>query len=195
MRRGQRIAVIEFAIGGVFSVKGRPIPGGDAGLVVIGLFAGVIPDAVDLIGTAHLVDPGRSWRFRHRWRRRWRPGWGRARRQKKAKDNHGGERSQKSHQNRISFGAWPTLTDGALGCKIRGLFCVIVARGEPRPRSGRNGPVDHFERRTPRAWASGRGKPRNLASHCARCYAGRCGWVAERFKAPVLKTGVAETSP
>jgi uncharacterized protein YkwD len=32
----------------------------------------------------------------------------------------------------------------------------IMKMGEARPRSGQNGPVDRFEWRTPRAWASGR---------------------------------------
>jgi uncharacterized protein YkwD len=38
---------------------------------------------------------------------------------------------------------------GAIGENIRKV-------GEARPHSGQNGPVDRFERRTPRAWASGR---------------------------------------
>src|ERR1700679_147643 len=124
MRRGQCMAVIEFAIGGVFSVKGRPIPGSDAGFVVIGLFAGVIPDAVDLIGSAHLVDPGRGRRFCHRTRRRRRSGWRRACRQQKAKANHGSERSQKSHRAESIVGAVPKLTDGTVGCKVRGLYAL-----------------------------------------------------------------------
>jgi len=39
-----------------------------------------------------------------------------------------------------------------------------MLRGEKRFAKGeRNGPVDHFERRTPRAWASGRTALRNAA--------------------------------
>ena len=58
MRGGQRIAVIDFAIGGVLAVEGRAVPGGDAGLVIVRLLARVIPDVVDLVGLADLVDAG-----------------------------------------------------------------------------------------------------------------------------------------
>ena len=58
MRRGQGVAVIDFAIGGGLAVEGRAVPGGDAGFVIIRLFARIIPDIVDLIGLADLVDPG-----------------------------------------------------------------------------------------------------------------------------------------
>ena len=58
VRGGQRIAVIHFAIGGVIAIEGRAIPGGDAGFVIVRLLARIIPDIVDLIGLADLVDPG-----------------------------------------------------------------------------------------------------------------------------------------
>ena len=52
----QVAAVIDFAIGGVLAVEGRAIPGGDAGLVIVRLLSRVIPDVVDLIGLADLVN-------------------------------------------------------------------------------------------------------------------------------------------
>ena len=58
VRGGQRVAVIHFAIGGVVAIEGRPVPGGDAGLVIVRLLARIVPDIVDLIGLADLVDPG-----------------------------------------------------------------------------------------------------------------------------------------
>jgi hypothetical protein len=58
------VHVVELAIGGVFAVEIRPVPGRNAGLDVAVVGRRVVPDAVDLIGIADLVDAA-FWRLLH----------------------------------------------------------------------------------------------------------------------------------
>jgi len=54
----QRLGVVDFAVRRRMSVEARPVPGGNAGFVIVGLFARIVPGAADLIGAADLVDAG-----------------------------------------------------------------------------------------------------------------------------------------
>ena len=55
MRGRQLVHVVDFAVGGHLAVEPRPVPRRDADLRIGEILARVIPDALNLIGSADLV--------------------------------------------------------------------------------------------------------------------------------------------